>query len=146
MIKWGIIGAGHIAQRFAKSLIHSDQGKLYAIASHTDTKLDLFKEEYPEISTYTDYMQILEDKNVDVVYIALRHKDHYKWAKEALLNKKAVLCEKPATLSVEEMIDLKKLSIENQSFFMEGIKTRFIPVIQELKRLLDERSLGKYLL
>lgn len=145
MIKWGIIGAGHIAQRFARSLAHSNQGKLYAVASHTVTKLDLFAEEYPGISTYTDYMQILEDKNVDVVYIALRHKDHYKWAKEALLNKKAVLCEKPATLSVEEMIDLKELSIENQSFFMEGIKTRFIPVIQELNRLLDEEVIGKIL-
>ena len=71
MIKWGIIGAGHIAQRFAKSLIHSNQGKLYAVASHTDTKLGLFKEEYPGISTYTDYMQLLEDENVDAVYIAL---------------------------------------------------------------------------
>lgn len=106
MIKWGIIGAGHIAQRFAKSLIHSNQGKLYAVASHTDTKLGLFKEEYPGISTYTDYMQLLEDENVDVVYIALRHKDHYKWSKEALLHKKAVLCEKPATLTVEEIMGL----------------------------------------
>ena len=145
MIKWGIIGAGHIAQRFAKSLIHSNQGKLYAVASHTDTKLGLFKEEYPGISTYTDYMQLLEDENVDVVYIALRHKDHYKWSKEALLHKKAVLCEKPATLTVEEIIDLKKTSIESQTFFMEGIKTRFIPVIQELKRILEEEKIGKIL-
>lgn len=50
MIKWGIIGAGHIAQRFARSLAHSNQGKLYAVASHTVTKLDLFTEEYQELA------------------------------------------------------------------------------------------------
>ena len=145
MIKWGIIGAGNIAQRFARSLAHSHQGKLYAVASHTDANLDYFSKEYKDIVIYNDYMRLLEDKNVDVVYIALRHKDHYKWSKEALMHCKPVLCEKPATLTVEEIIDLKKLSIEKHTFFMEGIKTRFIPVIQELKRLLDEEVIGEIL-
>lgn len=145
MIKWGIIGAGHIAQRFARSLAHGNQGKLYAVASHTDANRDYFSKEYKDIVIYKDYMQLLEDKNVDVVYIALRHKDHYNWSKEALMHHKPVLCEKPATLTVEEIVDIKKLSIEKNTFFMEGIKTRFIPVIQELKRLLDEEVIGKIL-
>lgn len=145
MIKWGIIGAGNIAQRFATSLKNSKKGELYAIASHTESKREFFKQNYSDIIAYKKYEELLNDTNVDVVYIALRHKDHYEWAKKALLHHKAVLCEKPATLNVKEIEELKKISIREGVFFMEGIKTRFIPVINDLRKLIKDEVIGKIL-
>ena len=94
MIHWGIIGAGNIARRFIKGLSYSQNGKLYAVASHTATKRAELKALYPEIVTYDDYEQLLDDPQVDAVYIAIWHKEHYEGARRAILKHKAVLCEK----------------------------------------------------
>lgn len=143
MINWGILGAGNIAHRFLQGLSYSEEGQLYAVASHSQEKRDEFKRLCPQIITYDNYDDILNDKNIDAVYLAMWHKDHYQWAKQALLKHKAVLCEKPAVLSTEEMKELAKIAKENQVFFMEAMKTRFIPMVLELKKILDEGTIGK---
>lgn len=145
MIHWGIIGAGNIARRFIKGLSYSQNGKLYAVASHTATKRAELKALYPEIVTYDDYEQLLDDPQVDAVYIAIWHKEHYEWARRAILKHKAVLCEKPATLSSVQMQDLASLAKENQTFFMEAMKTRFIPLIDDIKKELDSGVIGDIL-
>lgn len=145
MIHWGIIGAGNIARRFIKGLSYSQNGKLYAVASHTATKRTELKALYPEIVTYDDYEQLLDDPQVDAVYIAIWHKEHYEWARRAILKHKAVLCEKPATLSSIQMQDLASLAKENQTFFMEAMKTRFIPLIDDIKKELDSGVIGDIL-
>lgn len=142
MIKWGILGAGNIAARFIESLFHSQEGELYAVASFTEEKRNHYKEKFPEIQVYKDYFELLDDPQVDAIYIAIRHKDHYRWAKEALIRKKAVLCEKPATLSYQETKELCDLSKQNQTFFMEAMKTRFVPLIADIKKILDDNVLG----
>lgn len=88
MVKWGILGAGNIAARFIESLFHSQEGELYAVASFTEEKRNYYKEKFPEIQVYKDYFELLDDPQVDAIYIATRHKDHYRWAKEALIRKK----------------------------------------------------------
>jgi predicted dehydrogenase len=142
MIKWGIIGGGRIAHRFMKSLAYSDCGVLYAIASHTLSKQEQLKKAYPQVHIYASYDELLNDSQVDVVYIAIRHGDHYQWAKQALLHQIAVLCEKPATLSYQQTQELCDLARENQVFFMEGLKTRFIPLIPQIKKVLNQNMIG----
>lgn len=139
---WGIIGAGNIAHRFAKSLQNSSHGKLYAIASHTESKRNEFKKLYPQIITYYQYDDLLNDSEVDIVYIATWHNEHYQWAKKALLAHKAVLCEKPATLSLVQMKELANIAKQEKVFFMEAMKTRMIPAILELKNLLNQGVIG----
>ena len=139
---WGVIGAGNIAHRFAKSLQNSQYGKLYAVASHTENKREEFKNLYPQIITYDQYDDLLTDSQVDVVYIATWHKEHYQWAKKALLAHKAVLCEKPATLSSLQMKELVAIAKQEHIFFMEAMKTRMIPAIIELKKLLNQGVIG----
>lgn len=142
MIKWGIIGAGNIAQRFIKGLSYSQTGQLYAVASRTETKRQQFLKMYPGIVVYDDYDQLLNDPQVDVVYIATWHKAHYHWAKQALLHHIAVLCEKPATLSLAETEDLALTAKQQQTFFMEAMKTRFIPLVLEIKKQLSSGIIG----
>lgn len=144
MIHWGIIGLGNIAKRFADSLKNSDVGMLYAGASYTKSKREYFKDQY-NIKTYDNYIDLLDDEDVDVVYIAVPHKDHYKWIKEALNRNKAVLCEKPITLSVEELDELIGIANKKHVFFMEGMKSRFIPMTKQVKKIVDDGVIGDVL-
>lgn len=141
MIQWGIIGLGNIARRFADALALSDVGHLYAGASHNDKKRKYFQEKY-NIKTYDDYEDLLNDQNIDAIYIALPHGCHYQWAKAALNKNKAVLCEKPVTLSLEQLDELIELSRQKQTFFMEAMKTRFIPLVLEIKKQLSSGIIG----
>ena len=143
MIKWGIIGLGNIAIRFAKSLSYTNEGKLYAIASKTKDKRDSFYEQYNCEKVYEDYYELLNDKEIDAVYIALPHGLHKYWSIEALRHKKAVLCEKPVGLNAEEMKEIKKEACLNNTFFMEAMKTRFIPLIHTIKEILKNNDIGE---
>lgn len=143
MIRWGIIGAGQIAHRFVKGLSYSQDGKLYAIASKT--KQQEWKDLYPDIVTYDNYDDLLDDEYVDVVYIATWHNAHYEWAKKSLLKGKAVLCEKPATLSSKQTQELVNIAREKKVFFMEAMKTRFVPAVLELQKVLQDGMIGHIL-
>lgn len=145
MIRWGILGVGNIAQRFIKSLSHSDEGVLYAVASYTLKKREAFSSEYPDVKIYDNYEDILNDPHIDVVYLAMRHNDHYQWAKKALKKHKAVLCEKPATLSYQQTQELCHLSKENNVLFLEGMKSRFIPLREDIHKFLKSQKLGQIL-
>ena len=143
MIKWGIIGLGNIAMRFAKSLSYTNEGKLYAIASKTKEKRDSFYEQYNCEKVYEDYYELLNDEEIDAVYIALPHGLHKYWSIEALRHKKAVLCEKPVGLNSEEMKEIKKEALLNNTFFMEAMKTRFIPLIHTIKEIIKNKEIGE---
>ena len=140
MLKWGVLGYGNIAKRMIQSLQKSKNGELYAIASKSQYRQ--LKGQYPTLQIYNSYDALLDDENVDVVYIALPHGEHFHFAKKALNNGIAVLCEKPATLSYQHICELVKLSQDKQVFFMEAMKTRFIPLIDVLKEELDKGVIG----
>ncbi|NSB17309.1 Gfo/Idh/MocA family protein [Clostridium beijerinckii] len=142
MIRWGIIGLGNIALRFAKSLSYSNEGKLYAIASRTKEKRDEFYDKYNCEKVYENYNELLRDEEVDAVYIALPHGFHKHWSIEALRHKKAVLCEKPVGINSEEMKEIKKEAVLNNTFFMEAMKTRFIPIISDIKKVIRNKEIG----
>lgn len=143
MIRWGVIGYGNIAKRFIESLSHNDNGELYAVASRSGRGIDELYQTYPKLHYYQDYQALIDDENVDAIYIAVPHDSHYVWAKQALINHKAVLCEKPATLSYQQTQELCELSKMHKTFFMEAMKTRFIPLIQDIKKMLHEGMIGK---
>lgn len=143
MVNWGIIGLGNIAIRFAKSLSYSDEGRLYAIASKTKEKRDAFYEKYKCEKVYEDYDELLKDEELDAVYIALPHGLHKYWSIKALRHKKAVLCEKPVGLSSQEMKEIREEAMLNNTFFMEAMKTRFIPLIHDIKRIIGSGEIGE---
>ncbi len=140
MIKWGVLGAGNIARRFIKSLEYCEDGIFYAIGSYSKDKRDDFIDK--GCIVYDNYYDLLDDENVDVVYIANIHSMHYKWAKEAIQRGKHVLCEKPATLSYNETKELCELSKRYHVLFLEGMKSRFIPLMNLLKSMFDKGEFG----
>ena len=145
MINWGIIGLGNIAGRFAESLKHLPNAKLFAVSSRSQDKADDFAKKFSAVKGYAGHEKILADENIQAVYIALPHAMHKNFSIQALKSKKAVLCEKPATLNLAEMQEIAKVSRAEKVLFMEAMKPRFQPAYKKLKNILAEKNLGKIL-
>ncbi|MCP4176546.1 MAG: Gfo/Idh/MocA family oxidoreductase [bacterium] len=140
-LRWGIIGAGNIAQSFAADLKYTKNSILYAIASKSGAKLNLYKK-YNYKVAYNDYDQLFSDPNVDIVYIATPHSLHYENAISALKHKKHVLCEKPFAVNRRQTEDMFALAKKNKCFIMEAMWTRFLPAMQEIVKLIKNDSIG----
>lgn len=145
MIRWGILGWGNIAKRFVNSLALSKTGKLFAVASRTESKRTEFEKEHPDLScrVYVSYEELFEDDQIDAIYIALPHKFHMKYTIEVLKHNKAVLCEKPIGMNVGQLELVMECALEQQCFFMEALKTPFIPFTDVIWEDLKQGIIGK---
>ena len=144
MIRWGIIGAGNIAHRFAESLSHVEGAELTAISCRTLEKAEAFSREYPCKYIYGDGGKgLLENEEVDAVYISLPHGLHCQWAVKAMKAGKAVLCEKPSVVTEEEMLQIIQTSKETGMLFMEAMKPRFVPVHDLIMQAADKKVIGE---
>lgn len=151
-IRWGIMGAGNIAHRFAASLGRVEGCELAAIAGRSAVKLDSFAREFPvpPERRYADadgegegaYRSMVADPELDAVYLSLPHGMHARWACELLRAGKAVLCEKPATVSQAEARRVAECARETGSLFMEAMKMRFMPARDRVYELLASEELG----
>ncbi len=141
--KWGILGCGKIANKFAEDLATIPNAVLYAVASRDLQKAKDFGNIYNAFSCYGSYKELTNNSNIDVIYIATPHVLHYENTLMCLNNKKAVLCEKPFamnTLQVEEMIATAK---KNQVFLMEALWTYFLPHYQHALHIIASKELGE---
>lgn len=140
-IRWGIIGLGKIANKFAKDIQTVENCQLYAVASRQQEKATSFAKQYNAVKAYDAYETLAADPNIDAVYIATPHSFHKAHAILCMSHKKAVLCEKPLAMNsmeVEEMIGVAKV---NNVLFMEALWTYFLPHYQFV---LSELKSGKY--
>lgn len=141
MIRWGILGAGNIALRFAASLAQVEGAELVAASRRTRERAAEFLAEVPCAATaraYGSHDELLADPEVDAIYLALPHAMHHEWAVRAIEAGKAVLCEKPAMLTEGEAADIERLVRERGVLFMEAMKTRFVPMHQAALDALSE--------
>ena len=142
-IKWGIIGAGRIARTFATDIQYSGNASLQGIASRQVDPAKVFAEEFSVPNYYGSYAAMLADPAIDAVYIATPHSHHRDQSIAALNAGKHVLCEKPATVTGAELEDVITVAKQQGRYFMEGMWTFFMPVIQKTKRWVDEGRIGQ---
>lgn len=145
VIKWGIIGAGKIASKFAKDLSTVPNSKLYAIASRNLEKAKTFGNEFNADVAYGNYEDLVLDPNIDAVYIATPHSFHKAHAVLCLSHYKPVLCEKPFAMNLEEVEDMIQLSKQNNTLLMEAMWTIFLPHYQYALELIKNRHYGEVL-
>ena len=126
-IKWGIVGLGKIAHKFAKELLLVDDAQIVSVASRDIDKARKFAVEYDCKSAYGSYDEIFNDDDIDILYIATPHNSHAELTIKALENKKHVLCEKPVALNYEDASKMIAASKKNNKFLMEAFWTRFNP-------------------
>lgn len=141
-IKWGIIGLGKIANKFAEDLQLSENAILYGVASRNRDKAKLFGEKYGAIAYFGSYRELVEHSEIDVVYVATPHAFHFENTMMCLKNDKAVLCEKPMGMDVDEVRKMIEEAKSRNLFLMEGLWTRFIPATGQLMKLLEEKAIG----
>jgi predicted dehydrogenase len=143
MIRWGILGGGNIARRFAQSMEDVSGSRITAVSCRSREKAEDFAGRYSIERAFGSHESLLEDDQVDAIYLALPHGLHCRWAVRALKAGKAVLCEKPAAMSEEEMRLIAGTARECGVLFMEAMKTRFIPAYREVKRRIGEGAIGE---
>ena len=101
-LKIGLMGAGNIAGMMAKTVNGMEDVSLYAIASRTEEKAKSFADKYGVEKAYGSYEAMLQDENVDLVYIATPHSEHFENAMLCIKHKKPVLCEKAFTVNAKQ--------------------------------------------
>ncbi|RSL33543.1 gfo/Idh/MocA family oxidoreductase [Salibacterium salarium] len=140
-LQWGIIGGARIAQgEFLPALHKSEQGEIRAVASKSGSS-----DEYQDIPVfYPSYEELLDDRLIDAVYIALPNSLHAEWAKKAMEKGKHVLLEKPAGISLQEVTDMKKAAEKNQVVLMEAFMHQFHKQHDVIKKLLQKNKLGEW--
>ena len=89
-VRWGIIGLGNIALKFAEGFQYTKNAKLFAISSRSESKLMTFKNKFKIDDNYcfSNYKNLLECKDLDIIYIALPHSLHYEWVMKSIEKKK----------------------------------------------------------
>ncbi|MDX1571097.1 MAG: Gfo/Idh/MocA family oxidoreductase [Xanthomonadales bacterium] len=142
--RWGILGPGIIAHRFADALHHHPDCELMAVASRTPGKAAAFAEEHAAEAA-EDYETLVADSRIDVVYVATTHNFHAENARLALSHDKHVVIEKPITVNAREARELAELARARGLFLMEAMWTRFLPSIRAMKAALKEGAIGEVL-
>ncbi len=141
-IRWGIIGTGSIAKKFAAALAFLPDAELIAVGSRAQASADAFADMFHIPHRHTTYADLANDPDVDVVYISTPHPFHKENSILCLEAGKAVLCEKPFTINAREAEEVINLARRKNLFLMEAMWTRFLPVMVEVRRLLSERAIG----
>ena len=133
-IKWGILGTANIARGCTIPGIKlAKNAELYAIAGRSLEKAKSFAEEFGFKKFYGSYEELLQDKDVQAVYIPLPNNLHFQWVVAALKAKKHVLCEKPLALNPKEALQMYETAKENGVFLMEAYAYLHSPYVQALK-------------
>jgi predicted dehydrogenase len=146
-IRFGILGPGKIANRFASSFEHAQGGKVYAVASRDEVKANDFAKTYSIEKVYTSYEDLINDPNVDVIYIATPHPFHYEQTLLCLRNGKPVICEKPLALNYRQANEMIQAARTENVFLMEAMWSRFFPATKKALELMQSGIIGevKYL-
>ncbi|MCW3117323.1 MAG: afr 2 [Chitinophagaceae bacterium] len=142
MIRWGILGCGRIARKFAADLKYTADSELVAVGSRSRESAEAFAAEFPVMYQHDSYEALAENKNVDVIYIATPHNLHYENTLLCLNNNKAVLCEKPFAMNVAQARAMIKLAKEKKLFLMEAVWTKFMPHYNKTKDLINAGEIG----
>lgn len=141
-INWGILSTGEIASRMAKALEFVDDANLLAVASRSIEKAHEFSKKFNVPKYYQSYDELVQDPDVDLVYIGTPNICHYENILLCLNNGKNVVCEKPFTINHKQALELVKLAKEKNLFLMEAHKSYFLPGIKKIKELINSDTIG----
>ena len=138
----GIIGAGHIAEKAARTLTAMDDMTPLAIGSRSEEKARGFAGRFGIPRAYGSYDALLTDPDIDLVYIATPHSHHFDVTRRALLQGKPCLVEKAFMANAAQTREILDLSAQRGVFVGEAIWTRYMPVVGIIRNLLAQGRIG----
>ena len=141
-IRWGILGCGRIARKFAADLVWVGDARLVAVAARKMETAKEFANEFPAPHVHGSYEALVTNPEVDVIYVATPHALHHEHTLLCLENNKAVLCEKAFALNLRQAKEMVALSAKKKIFLMEALWSKFLPQYQKLQELIMAGELG----
>ncbi|WP_298627165.1 Gfo/Idh/MocA family oxidoreductase [uncultured Legionella sp.] len=141
-VRWAILGTSFISEVMAKAIHASATSQLVAIGSRTVASAQQFAHQFSIPKIYDDYQKLLEDQDIDAVYIGLPNHVHKEWILRSAYAGKHILCEKPLVLTFEEAEEVIAAIDETKVFCMEALMYRFHPFTQKLQELFKQQILG----
>ena len=143
-IRWGVLSTAKIGRKaVTPALQASHNGMVVAVASRDVEGAKAYAKAFGISSYYGDYEALLNDPDIDAIYIPLPNSLHKPWTLKALEADKHVLCEKPLGLNAQECLDMHEAAQQNGRILMEAFMYRFHPRTERVLELLQSHSLGK---
>lgn len=141
-IKWGIIGLGKIANKFAHDLLLVQNAVLYGVASRSLERSKAFASKYNSTKYYDSYEELAKDPEIDIIYVATPHTFHFANSMLCLRAGKAVLCEKPMGMNYWQVKTMINEAKSKNLFLMEALWSRFIPGTEKVIEILNSDTIG----
>ena len=142
-LNWGILSTGRIAGVFATGVGRSKLGRVAAVGSRTQVAADKFATEFKVPRAHGSYQALLDDAEVQAVYIATPHPQHLEWIIRAAEAGKHVLCEKPLGLNHAEATVAAQVCREHRVVLMEAFMYRCHPQTAKLVELVKSGAIGE---
>jgi predicted dehydrogenase len=140
-IKWGIMGAGSIVDKWICGARQWSDMEIVAIASRTIESAQKMSQKH-NILEALKYETLVKRADIDIVYIPVPHTAHKELAIMAMEHGKSVLVEKPAAVNEKELTEILECAEKNNVFFMEGMWTRLFPIMEKIKSLINDEGIG----
>lgn len=141
-VKFGVLGTAGICERALPGMMAANNIIRWAIAGRNPEKAETFRAKYGFEKAYASYMDLLEDENIEAVYIPLPNTLHFEWAVKAMEHGKHVICEKPMTSSAEKTQELFKTAKKNGVILMEAFAYQHSPYIEALDKEVQSGTIG----
>lgn len=145
-VRWGVIGPGGIAERFAAAMADVEGGEIVAVSSRAIERAGAYADRHGIARRYEGVDDLVGDDGVDVVYVATPHARHEADTLAALAAGKPVLCEKAFALDAGQATRMVEAARSADLFLMEAMWSRFLPAYRRVRELLDEGAIGEPLL
>lgn len=142
-VRFGIVGLGGISTRFARVLKTMRGVKLISVASREQSSSETFSRKFGAEHAFHDYLDVIEDKAVDIVYVGLTNNFHFDITRTCLERHKAVLCEEPLVTNYHDAVELVKLARQNQTLLMEALWTRCMPAYRKAQEWVPAGRIGE---
>lgn len=142
-MKIAILGAGGIARKMAETVQNMDSAEIYAVASRDLKRAEDFAKVFSIPKAYGSYEEMLNDKSVELVYIATPHSHHTEHALQCITSGKPILCEKAFTTNASEAKRVIDLGLEKKIFVSEAIWTRYMPMTKTIQDFCKSDKIGK---
>lgn len=143
IMRVGIVATGWIAQKAAITLNSLNNCETYAIGSRSKENADTFSRKWGVPKSYGSYTELINDPDVDLIYVATPHSHHFEVTREALEARKPCLVEKAFMANYRQAKEIVDLARERKVFLAEAIWTRYQPAVQIIRELIAEGRIGK---
>ena len=141
--RWGILGPGNIAAKFATGVAALDDQEVIAVGSRTQASADRFADRFDIVRRHVGYEALVADPNVDAIYVATPHNFHHDHTRLALRHGKHVLCEKPFAINAAQAQAMVDEARRQKLFLMEAMWSRFLPILVEARKLIADGAIGQ---